>query len=40
MILPTGIWEQEEADEAHIFSYEVAKWIGKHLDKEQNIFDK
>lgn len=38
-ISETGIWGQEEADEAHIFSFQVAKWISEHIQKEIPVFD-
>ena len=38
MIGATGIWSEEEQS-AHIFSYGVARWISKHLDKQQPVMD-
>lgn len=33
----TGIWNQQEANEHHIFSYRVAKWIGEFISYTNNI---
>lgn len=35
----SGIWDQEEADNNHIFSYRVAQFIGNFLNKETPIID-
>lgn len=35
----TGIWDQQEADNNHIFSYRIAQLIGKMYDKNHNLFD-
>lgn len=35
----TGIWNQEEADKNHIFSYRTARWIAGFLDKNQHLYD-
>lgn len=35
----TGVWNQEEADNNHIFSYRIAQFIGNMYDKNHNLFD-
>ena len=35
----TGIWNQEEADANHIFSYRIAQWLGVFFEKNKNLFD-
>lgn len=38
----TGVWNQQEADTAHIFSYKLAKWIAdftKRVSKKPAIWD-
>lgn len=39
MITETGIWGQDVADESHIFSYTVARWIGQYLEKDKMLID-
>jgi len=35
----TGIWNQEEADNNHIFSYRIAKWIANFLNPTKQLYD-
>lgn len=35
----TGIWDQEEADNNHIFSYRIAKWIANFLNPKKLLYD-
>lgn len=35
----TGIWNQQEADTGHIFSYKLAKWIAGYFPKDEPVFD-
>lgn len=39
MIQPTGIWEQDIADNGHLFSYYLARWIAAYLPKDKPVFD-
>lgn len=32
----TGIWNQEEADKGHLFSYRLAQWIADFIKKKHN----
>jgi tryptophanyl-tRNA synthetase len=34
-----GIWSQEEADNAHIFSYRIAQFIGRLFPKDKPVID-
>lgn len=38
MISPTGIWSSKE-QAAHIFSYGIARWMGKYLDSTKPVID-
>lgn len=38
MISPTGVWSEKEQS-GHIFSYGVARWIGKYLDASKPVID-
>jgi hypothetical protein len=35
----TGIWEQEEANQYHDFSYRLAQYIGQYLPKNKQVID-
>lgn len=35
----TGIWDQQEADNNHIFSYRIANFIASFLDKKETLYD-
>lgn len=35
----TGIWSKEEAIGQHVFSYELAKIIGRYLPKNKSVYD-
>lgn len=35
----TGIWEQHEANQYHIFDYYLGKWIGQYLPKDEQVID-
>lgn len=35
----TGVWNQEEADEGHVFDYRLAQWIGQYLSKHTPVID-
>lgn len=35
----TGVWNQEEADKGHLFSYRLAQWIGSKLNKYKPLYD-
>lgn len=39
MISETGIWSQQEANEAHIFSYNVARFIGRYFEPNKTVID-